>query len=120
LGISKRWGHSHPDSRDWPTYNEPFGVRGEFLLDLTLFETRDEERLNRGKLGAFPAPLKVTTIMRGWRVRPLDRAVVGSGEESLRDFPDHVRVGPGVPSDRSRVWGQRPASRTEERAATPR
>jgi len=53
MGMSKRWGRPHPDRRDWPAYNEQLVVRGEFFLDLSLFETWDEElaRLNRGKRG---------------------------------------------------------------------
>jgi len=48
--MSQRWGSASPDSSDWPTYNEPLVVRGEFFLELSLFETWDEEleRLNRG------------------------------------------------------------------------
>jgi Transposase DDE domain len=51
--MTKRWGKSHPDRRDWPTYNEQLVVRGEFFLDLSPFERwRDElATLNRGKRG---------------------------------------------------------------------
>lgn len=51
--MSRRWGKSHPDCRDWPSYNERLVVRGEFFLDPTPFEHWAEElaQMNRDKRG---------------------------------------------------------------------
>jgi hypothetical protein len=51
--MSARWGKSHVDRRDWPSYNEALVVRGEFYLDLGPFRTWDQElaTMNRGKRG---------------------------------------------------------------------
>lgn len=46
-----RWGNNHVDNRNWVRYNEELFVRGEFLLDMSMFENWGSEVLatNEGK-----------------------------------------------------------------------
>ncbi len=56
-----RWGGKYVDKRDWPKYNEELIVRGEFLLDMSMFDNWESElkAMNDGKRGRpFKFPIR--------------------------------------------------------------
>ena len=66
---SGRWGGKYVDNRDWVKYNEKLVVRGEFLLDLSMFENWEQELLemNTGKRGRpFRFPLSFIEWQAVW------------------------------------------------------